>query len=1029
MLKYKIKTNIGFGTTVLDFSEMFISPDLTYISGVTKQCYDIKDGDNVIVNFPYTNTPIHLKASVEKVTRQGYLTVNENYTINTLIGNVNRNIETDASGRTFINYNGSAVYKNDDEFSFTIDGEKYYYDEKDIAVSIKTEIYYILYNNIQIYMVKRDGVDGFVIDDVFYETISPSFIRIPTIHWIENGSVTIKGVTYVVDTDLAKDDTIIGGYQVPSVRLNKYSEPLTVLENNDTFTISDYEYAKWHNVLKVVVHIDGNEEILVNKGEIGYYQPYVEYGGNVYEINNVVKPYKYYDDGEREEIEYRNLGFGVEIDDVFYRADCFYSDQVEYPSIYDGIVDGGMDVVNNPVNIKYKYVTDNNGSFISLFINNDFGYPLAENNKIIAMGKSSYHRVNIEYENGDENPYIFFNGKKHYAKKNLCDTINVLDVDYDLTYNNIGDKAVAYINDEEVTFDIIETESGRTGVFNHDILVKISEDKELMDILPQTDASVYPSFPITEYSGVTIDGVRYRIESYTFTNDDYERIIEYANVYGQERYELNVFKIAGSNMIICEPIIGDEYFGKPITITSSAKNTVCMHIMEDFSSFSFFIFNGAFGYEPVNADMLLSMAEMPVSSNAALDPLGIVEVSIVNDSTSIKFPLVNNKQLGINREDLIINEALSDVVDSRVNDIVDMEKDVYYPVYLTKNASGDNVFCDIKEIRFNLHFRTRDKDSWKISKNEAEEIGLTKSLDFTNTNYNGRLEYTETNFNNSLVMSIDNNDNNWFVTDIEEYKNLDSADRLVLHKLPDLLGLVNFTDDDVKYRKKRISKSFLRLSFYSTNNPQDQMLLATSTIFLNENEYFNKKIKYDESELTYKNINSDELSHTISVFDEVYKNEKFTFDDESRLGCNITVKNKYETTTSSEGFYLYMFKEYSTGLKPSTVYLKIDFYHAGVGRVFPFIMPMTTVDKYIYRPLFLSNDGDVEELKKGVPMSDLNRQMFIPVNLIYNDENKRYVYYLPDNYRENSITETDNNIMEFNLFEVKIKNESNETNY
>ena len=88
-----------------------------------------------------------------------------------------------------------------------------------------------------------------------------------------------------------------------------------------------------------------------------------------------------------------------------------------------------------------------------------------------------------------------------------------------------------------------------------------------------------------------------------------------------------------------------------------------------------------------------------------------------------------------------------------------------------------------------------------------------------------------------------------------------------------------------------------------------------------ENEYFNKKIKYDESELTYKNINSDELSHTISVFDEVYKNEKFTFDDESRLGCNITVKNKYETTTSSEGFYLYMFKEYSTGLKPSTVYL------------------------------------------------------------------------------------------------------------
>ena len=38
----------------------------------------------------------------------------------------------------------------------------------------------------------------------------------------------------------------------------------------------------------------------------------------------------------------------------------------------------------------------------------------------------------------------------------------------------------------------------------------------------------------------------------------------------------------------------------------------------------------------------------------------------------------------------------------------------------------------------------------------------------------------------------------------------------------DTLG---FTDEDVYYQKKKISKSFIRLSFYNNKNPLDQMLL------------------------------------------------------------------------------------------------------------------------------------------------------------------------------------------------------------
>ena len=58
----------------------------------------------------------------------------------------------------------------------------------------------------------------------------------------------------------------------------------------------------------------------------------------------------------------------------------------------------------------------------------------------------------------------------------------------------------------------------------------------------------------------------------------------------------------------------------------------------------------------------------------------------------------------------------------------------------------------------------------------------------------------------------------------------------------DLLGLMHFDNNDVFYQKSRISKSFLRLSFYDSTDPQKQSLLATSTVFMNENSLYKKYI-------------------------------------------------------------------------------------------------------------------------------------------------------------------------------------------
>lgn len=144
-----------------------------------------------------------------------------------------------------------------------------------------------------------------------------------------------------------------------------------------------------------------------------------------------------------------------------------------------------------------------------------------------------------------------------------------------------------------------------------------------------------------------------------------------------------------------------------------------------------------------------------------------------------------------------------------------MEKDVYYPC-----LKSGNTFKAIDEIVFNLHFRTRDLESWKVIQDDSVEIG----------NANG----------NSLILSKNYNECNWFVTDFYDYadKINDSENGKTLQMTSDLIGLLNFTDDDVRYRKKKIGKSFLRLSFYSTTNPQTQVLLSTSTIFMDENKLF-----------------------------------------------------------------------------------------------------------------------------------------------------------------------------------------------
>jgi hypothetical protein len=190
----------------------------------------------------------------------------------------------------------------------------------------------------------------------------------------------------------------------------------------------------------------------------------------------------------------------------------------------------------------------------------------------------------------------------------------------------------------------------------------------------------------------------------------------------------------------------------------------------------------------------------------------------------------------------------------------------------------------------------------------------------------------------------------------------------------DLIGYLNFTDNDIYYRKKKVSQSFLRLSFYTSKDPYKQKMLYYSTIFLDDGDLYGKYIKQLQNEgfKKYKEKNDKKKMGNINENALVV-----LYSDGERVDSKVVVTNEYDRTKSSEGFNIYLFAEDKTfeaenGEK--TIYMKVEFNHAGNGKTIPLIMwPKDDDNKFC--PLTTENFFDA---------------LYIPLKLAY--INGRYVY-------------------------------------
>lgn len=394
---------------------------------------------------------------------------------------------------------------------------------------------------------------------------------------------------------------------------------------------------------------------------------------------------------------------------------------------------------------------------------------------------------------------------------------------------------------------------------------------------------------------------------------------------------------------------------------------------------------------------------------------------------TVKLPIIQKFATDLYQDDAI-RENFTDVeVKKSINKIVEMEKDVYYPV-IWKTTNDDNhgsVKDEVYKIRFNLHFREHRGEDWLA---EADTY-------WNGTHYNNDTKKVE------FIKGYDKNgiEYSYFIYEDKE-------------KQSDLLTYLNFTDKDVRFQKNKLKKSFLRVMFFDSTSPTNQNMLAYYTIFMDSGSYFSKYARYIETD-GYKKISKDPNDSGIyevkpdltgiKVDREPKKtskkkdiNDGTDVDDIEavRLSSQLVVEDKYMSDASSEGFYLYLWKDNFLGTYPQDIYMKVEFNHAGYGRTIPFMCPFRDPNKdegngfksfsNILKDWSVSEENQGTDLDTRYGIRKYLKYSYIHFKYKYDKISKRHVYYLDDEFYG---TDTNNggvyfkdNAITINLYEAKI---------
>lgn len=947
MLRYNIKvTEDDISREKMSWDEKFLSQDLSYVSGVTSTSYHLEKYGMIPASNSMVSSDATLRVVSENVHRNGYcLILGKEYDV--------KKVKVGEKDVNYIEVNGTFYYE--------VKGK------------------YVIDN-----MLKQDDDKKSVISgEVIVHSGSKDSVNIDTIVWIEDGKVTIDGITYWYDENEEKI-TLDGVYFIDNYESVTKCKDIKFFNFKSTIEVTKFKLTKAFD-------------------EIGYDYSKVSYCSYLYFINF---------NGEC-----HNIAFTKDKDDGSFTFFCDYNGK-ELPLFFkvsdDYIELNSANLASNGIEWVYDYESLKSiTSYVKVSCEDGDVYVEVEHDvisandgdRVLVQLSDSYTSFGIgdviTFHNddsteelkvyGDENEFVVYNGNKIGLVKNLCDTVTIENYEYPIHYvngRNEGKDCVIDVDGSNVLMQLV-SKDGKMSVKPYGYVIAKGHNVATNDVF----------YNINEYDGVTING-----KSYKRYKNDSENIIPTDL---PSKYMLEVDDVVGSSILVCKAFLPTEGLTKNEYI-AIGKETLQM-VVGASSALRLTSVNKIFGVREITPLLPFSKKssdyEDITSSKYYYDLFDSLSLYCSMGYVSVKFPMTMHVGDDAMQDNIVENDFFEHEKRLAINPIIDMEKDVYSPKYIDKNGKyngSDTVFLPISEIRVNLHFRTRDLDTWKVN----EGFNLVDSSGKTD---------------------------GWFVTDYYPYSgNTKMKDKngnnIDLMEVSDLVGLLNFTNDDIYYQKSKVSKTFLRFSYYDSIDPNRQMLLATSTVFMDEHTLFKKFIDNSRKNVnTYSLVSAEKNTrdlNKISVMSELKDGNSVVIEESNRLSSRFVITNKYDTDTSSEGFYIYMFKEYSENLHPREIFMKVEFNHAGIGTTIPFIKPMSWAkggSSNIWFPKEELSVGSTE-MKNGVELEKKNAQDYIPLYAVYDFKNKEYVYVFDKRY----VTVNDG-VASINLFELKLRDESNDS--
>lgn len=918
MLKYKVNLNEPKGYDEIPYSELYLSHDLSFISGVTSPLHGLVNGQDIKIEYNENGVFHDAMIETKEVLRQGFVVVPYSFDVKT----------TEDELHEYIEY---------------VDGKYYFFGEEQ--------------GKKVIYVQGKKAVNE----------IKDGTIVIPTKFWIEDGQFTIDDSTFDVTFHMQNArETNDNGEEVIKFNHECIEPPRITIFGGVTVIPHIWSQEKWQRLIKFTIRKTIDPQLTVDSVSMAKKQRYINY---------LVVP--------QEDLMDKSLNYGSEGEKIYIEKAVDNTDGKIVGSEYIVLDDKVLIVEDqNGITINGMYYpiqeewinTDNNATRVHLFCDS-IPYDIQEGHKILAHSKNVetlfYHIVDLT----DKTKRGIVFGGKEYPLSDEDDTIDCITVgdnEYVLTYFN--NKANAYISMDDSLFSFI-----------------INGDKAKQVLANETNLSYRygiadsnKEYEITKYNYVTINEEYYLARHLNKIQDSEENENDIYGVYLdiQPTYELIVDEVVGNNVLRCYNLYNPN---------------------GSFDVYSALASNGDFEYRvfrdlipPHNVDVKSYYSPY---SDSVLDT-----IKFFNPTHYISIPLLcgNDMVLNLQQEDVLENNFFATEIEKSINPIVDMEKEIYYPCV----KSGDTI-SNICELIFDLHFRTRDLTTWKINDYTGDDEAIANKV------------YVDDSITEDDKIKDTWNCNDWYADDLKEEWGIKTVDNKIkidkpIDVKPDLLCFLGFNNDDIYYQKSKVGKSFLRLLFFDSNDPQNQQLLSTSTIWMDEGSYFKTYLNYivDNPSIEYyafdgeKLIGEDTSGSTYHAIGVNTEPQPMSGNTDNRLSAQLHVKNRYEATESAEGFYLRMFKEYCQ-CEENDLYMKIEFNHAGWGRTLNFTL------------------GLADDSLDGVSLRDLYKNIFIPLKCKYDKATRKYYYYFDnDKFNKTIDYNKDKGSLRFSLFELKIKDES-----